>query len=55
MHCVKNKKSKSEKADIEYALSIISKIFILLHYLAIFWIYIGGAEFLDYEIGSLPW
>ena len=46
---------KSEKDDITYALGVISKIVILLHYLSCLWIYIGGPAFNDYEEGYLPW
>lgn len=55
MYCVKHDKSQSEKNDIEFAFSTICKIFILLHYLCIIWIYIGGAAFLEYEEGHKPW
>jgi len=48
-------KSKSEKDNIVYAISILTKIMILLHYLAFLWMYIGGPDFLDYEEGRLPW
>ena len=55
MYVVKHNKSQSEKDDIEYAFSVLSKIFILLHYLCIIWIYVGGDDFLEYEEGYPPW
>ena len=55
MYCVKHNHFQSEKDDIEYAFSVLSKIFMLLHYLCIIWIYLGGRDFIDYEEGSLPW
>jgi len=45
----------AEKNDVEYAFSIISKIFIMLHYLSCLWLFIGGADYMDYEEGFLPW
>ena len=55
MYWMKRNKSQSEKNDVEFAFSIISKIFILLHYLSCLWIYVGGPGFVDYEIGLEPW
>ena len=46
---------KSEKDDISYALSVITKITILLHYLSCLWIYVGSPAFKDYEANLLPW
>lgn len=40
---------------MEFAISVITKIFILLHYLSCIWIYVGGPDFLEYEKGYLPW
>ncbi len=45
----------SEKQDVVYAFSTITKIFILLHYLSCLWIYIGSEAYLYYEPGFLPW
>lgn len=42
---------KSEKEDISYSMSVLSKISILLHYLSCLWIYVGGPAFIDYEEG----
>lgn len=55
MYCVKHDKSQSEKDDIEFCLSMLSKIFLLLHYLCIIWIYLGGSDFIGYEEGYEPW
>lgn len=55
MRSIRHKKSQSEKDDVTFAISVIAKIFILLHYLSCVWIYIGGPDFLDYEEGYLPW
>ncbi len=48
-------RSDSEKDDIEYSFSTLSKIVVSLHYLSFLWIYIGGEDFLDYEADGLPW
>ena len=45
----------SQKDDIEFALSTVCKITILLHYLSSLWIYIGGPAYLHEEPGYLPW
>ena len=55
MRAIKSSSSEGEKDDIAYAFSSLSKITILLHYLSCIWIYVGGPDFLDYEVGALPW
>ena len=40
---------------VVYATQTICKIFLLLHYLAIVWVWIGSEDFLDYEKGYPPW
>ena len=51
--CVK--KTESEKKDIIYSFSTLSKIIVLLHYLSCFWLYIGSEAFLGYDDGYVPW
>lgn len=48
-------RSAAEKDDIEYAISTLCKIVIILHYLSFLWIYVGSETFLDYEDGFVPW
>ena len=33
----------------------ISRIGLLMHILAILWLYVGSEAFMDYEEGRLPW
>lgn len=55
MRWAQQEKSKSEKSDSEFAMSVLCKVTMLLHYLAFLWIYVGGEAFYDYEPGYLPW
>ena len=38
-----------------YAISTLINIGLLLHYLAVFWIWIGSDRFIGYEEGLDPW
>lgn len=40
---------------IIYAYQTLCRIFMLLHYLAIGWVWIGSADFIDFEVGYDPW
>ena len=40
---------------IVYAFRTVCLIILLMHYLAILWIWIGSESFTDYEKGYLPW
>ena len=38
-----------------YAITTLMHIGLLLHYLAVFWIWIGSDRFIGYEEGLDPW
>ena len=38
-----------------YAVSTLCQILMLLHYLAIVWVWIGSKDFIGYEAGYDPW
>ena len=38
-----------------YACQTLCRITILLHYLAILWVWVGSEHFSDFETGMLPW
>lgn len=40
---------------VTYACSTICRILLLLHFLAILWIWIGTEAFIDFEAGYTPW
>ena len=55
VNLIYNKSDKRHKFVIVYACSTVSKIMILLHYLAITFLWIGSDAFRDYEARYLPW
>ena len=50
-----NDKDKRQLYVVVYASQTICRIFMLLHYLAIVWMYIGSESFIGYEEGYDPW
>ena len=40
---------------IVYACSTLTQIFLLMHCLAVFWVWIGSESFIDYQEGAEPW
>ena len=48
-------KDKRHNFVITYAASTVSRILMLLHYLAVIWIWLGSISFENYEEGRLPW
>ena len=50
-------REKEEKYiyTIVYAFKTVCRILLLMHYLAVIWIYVGSEHFLDFEEGRLPW
>ena len=40
---------------IVYACSTLCRIALLLHYLAVIWVWVGSASFIGYEDGYEPW
>ena len=50
-----NKSDKRQKYVIVYAAATLCRIAILLHFLAIVWVYIGSDHFIGFEVGYDPW
>ena len=50
-----NKSDKRKKFVIVYACATFCRIAILLHFLAIVWVYIGSDHFIGFEEGLDPW
>ena len=55
VHAVYSKSDKRQIFVVVYACATICRIFMLVHYLAILWIWIGSDSFRDYETGLAPW
>ena len=50
-----SERDRSQVHVIVYACSTLCQIALLLHYLAILWVWIGSESFADQEAGYLPW
>ena len=55
VHGFQSGKDRRHQFVLVYACSTLCRITLLLHYLAIVWVWIGSESFADYEQGYLPW
>lgn len=55
VNCLYRERDTRQRYVITYASSTVCKVLMLLHYLAIVWLWIGSDSFLTYEAGYLPW
>ena len=50
-----SQKEKRKVFVVVYACQTLCRIVMLLHYLAVVWLWVGSEYFLDYEVGYQPW
>ena len=55
VQCFYSSRDLRQNFVVIYACQTLCRITMLLHYLAIVWIWIGSEDFADYEEGYLPW